>query len=221
MLTAIAFEGPGNKLCPLGSWDRADAGGGCWDGHTWWKRGEGCWWRRGAVGQIPQSAISWVWPPLLLLPMTIGKSESTQCFYCHILWPGHDRLIAPTLWGMNEGSLREAKWLVHIVTTLKLGSIWISESESLIQDPSQPSTDSRDVNFSISLLTLEKLIFTSSLNLTLQIWVLLKAFLWWGVGCRECVPHSPHFHRGRPPPHPQSEIDGRNMPATFHSSTVE
>ena len=47
-------------------------------------------------------------------------------------------------------------------------------SEFLIQASSQLSTDSRDMNFSISLLVLEKLL-TSFFNLTLQLSALLKA----------------------------------------------
>lgn len=52
------------------------------------------------------------------------------------------------------------------------------DSEFLIQ-ASRLSADSRDVNFSISLLTLEKLL-TSFLNLTLQLSALLEAFPQWG-----------------------------------------
>lgn len=72
--------------------------------------------------------------------------------------------------------------------TLKLGSFWTSGFEFFIQTSSQPSTNSRDVNFSISLLTLEKLL-TSFLNLTLQYQPFLKHFHsggQWG----ECVSHA-------------------------------
>ena len=89
--------------------------------------------------------------------------------------------------------------------------LWIL---SLIQDPSQPSTDSRDMNFSISLLTLEKLLLTSFLNPTLQISALLEA-LPHGGQWGECVPPSPCFHF---PSTPRREVWGGSPFAALHSS---
>ena len=129
MLTAIAFEGPGN-LNP----------------DSWSPRAELMLEEVGEVGRlgrkvgrgvdeggpatslseawIPQSPMSWAWHQLFLLPKIILSQSSPSTI--NSLHQAHDRCLMEA-----EGRPRDIKQFLHLLTTLlKLGSIWTLDSES-------------------------------------------------------------------------------------------